>query len=177
MPTKIGSFGFMIIILRVTIETVSPSIKHSMYLCLRLQLRNNFMHLSDHTGMCKKYFEDESYCPYYPVDSTNRKLHSPMCCDADGCKCLCLEICPNIRRAHAAMSVLIPTDEFDECAELNPNINSYPKMKEWKDNKCIETQTRNRSSVMESLKMKFWHFTQYTLCENCHTANAIMWKL
>ena len=109
-------------------------------------------YLSDHTGICIKYFFEESDCPYYPIDKTERKLHSPMCCDADGCKCLCLEICPNKRRAHAAMSVVLPTDEFDECAELNPNLVTGAQMKKWKEDRCIETQTRNRSSVKETFQ-------------------------
>jgi len=132
------------------------------------------MHLSDHTGICIKYFVNESHCPYYPIDASakDRKLHSPMCCDADGCKCLCLEICPNKRRAHAAMSVALPTDEFDECAELNPNLVTGAQMKKWKDDRCIETQTRNRSSVKETFQNEVLAFgnlkkTCFHICESC----------
>ena len=55
-------------------------------------------------------------------------------------------------RAYSAMLLALPTNEFDECAELNPNIVTGAQMKKWKDDRCIETQTRNRSSVKETFK-------------------------
>ena len=70
------------------------------------------------------------------------------------------------------MSVALPTDEFDECAELNPNLVTGAQMKKWKDDRCIETQTRNRSSVKETFQNEILAFgnlkkTYFHICESC----------
>ena len=123
---------------------------------MKLYFRYHVCDLSgdEPTGPCYNFFREESICPYSPIDTSQRRMHYPMCCDADGCKCLCYEICPNKWRAFAAVNVAIPDDEYDECATLI----QAKKMKEWKDNKCIETQIRNRSSVKEPFEIKFLQF-------------------